>query len=155
MYLRIVRLVLAIFLACLCVRAADDPLMGTWKLNVAKSHYDPGPPPKSLIRIHEPSGKGIKVTSNAVAQDGKPVHFEFTANFDGKYYPVTGNGNRDEMTLKRIDAYTVETTNRNQGKETTRSRWVISKNGKTFTNTIEGVFPDGRTVHNVHVYDKQ
>src|SRR2546423_721911 len=99
-------LVMMLLVMCSGLSAADeDPLMGTWKLNPAKSKYDPGPPPKSLIRKHEPAPDGIKVTSNAIRQDGKTTHFDFTAKFDGKYYPVSGEGNRDEMALKRIDAY--------------------------------------------------
>ena len=31
------------------LRAADDPLIGTWKLNVAKSKFSPGPGYKSQM----------------------------------------------------------------------------------------------------------
>ena len=33
-----------------------DPFVGTWKLDLAKSQYDPGPRPKSQTRTWEPSG---------------------------------------------------------------------------------------------------
>jgi hypothetical protein len=29
------------------VRAQSNPLVGTWKLNLAKSKYDPGPRPRA------------------------------------------------------------------------------------------------------------
>ena len=45
-------LVLAMLLVGLGLHAADDPLMGTWKLNLAKSKFQPGPPPKSIVRKH-------------------------------------------------------------------------------------------------------
>ena len=82
-------------------------------------------------------------------------NFEFTAAFDEKFYPVTGNDVRNGISLKRIDAYTVETKNGKEGKPTTASEWTVSKDGKTYTNKIDGVFPNGQVVHNLHVYDKQ
>ena len=49
---------------------AADPIVGTWKLNVAKSKYSPGPAPKggttrieaacsSVDRSYGPAGKGV------------------------------------------------------------------------------------------------
>jgi len=37
---------------------ATDPRLGTWKLNVAKSKYEPGPAPKSLTVKIESAGLG-------------------------------------------------------------------------------------------------
>jgi hypothetical protein len=39
-----------------------DPFVGTWRLNVAKSKYTPGPIPKSVTSTYEPAGKGDKVS---------------------------------------------------------------------------------------------
>ena len=36
-----------------------DPFIGTWKLNVAKSKFDPGPPPKSVTWYFEDRGSGV------------------------------------------------------------------------------------------------
>src|SRR5713226_3380917 len=87
---------------------ASDPRVGTWKLNVAKSKYNPGPAPQSQTLKVEASGKGEKVTSEVVGADGKTTKAEYTANFDGKDYPITGNPNSDTVSLKRIDARTTE-----------------------------------------------
>ena len=52
--------------------AQDKDLgMGTWKLNLAKSKYQPGPPPKSLVVTFEPAGKGVKTTSDFVNAEGQ------------------------------------------------------------------------------------
>jgi len=37
---------------------ASDPRIGTWKLNVAKSKYNPGPAPQALTVNVEPLGPG-------------------------------------------------------------------------------------------------
>jgi hypothetical protein len=39
------------------VLAQGEPFAGTWKLDVAKSKYDPGPAPKSQTRTWDASGK--------------------------------------------------------------------------------------------------
>jgi hypothetical protein len=35
----------------------SNPLIGTWKLNLAKSKFSPGPPPKSQTLTFEGRGK--------------------------------------------------------------------------------------------------
>jgi hypothetical protein len=71
--------------------AQDDPLVGTWVLNVAKSKYTPGPPPKQQTTIFEAEGQGLKVTTKGTDSAGEPTMTAYTANYDGKDYPVTGN----------------------------------------------------------------
>jgi len=39
-----------------------DPRIGTWKLNVAQSTYDPGPPPQSVTRTYEDRGGGVTLS---------------------------------------------------------------------------------------------
>ena len=43
--------------------AQTDPWLGTWKLNLAKSTYSPGPPPKSLTVTIEAAGQGMKLVT--------------------------------------------------------------------------------------------
>src|SRR5262245_4742212 len=88
--------------------AQTDPLIGTWELNLAKSKVSPGPPPKSQTLTYEAVGQGVKVTVKGTDAEGKPINSQFTANFDGKDYPVSGNPDYDMTTLKRIDAYKTE-----------------------------------------------
>src|SRR6266403_2366559 len=75
--------------------AAAKNMVGTWKLDPAKSKYSPGPTPKSQIAKLEAVEGGMKVVSDRVEADGKNTHFEWTAKFDGKDYPVTGDPGRD------------------------------------------------------------
>src|SRR6266478_4152826 len=92
------------------VRAADDPMNGTWKLNIAKSTFDPGPPPKSLINKYEPDGKGgVKVTTIQTDAQGDSTNREYTERYDGKEYDANSRGG-DKVRLKRIDSHTVEGT---------------------------------------------
>ena len=72
------------------VAQTPDAHIGVWKLNVAKSKYDPGPAPKSGVAKWEAVATGTKVTVDDVEADGAATHWEFTANYDGKDQPITG-----------------------------------------------------------------
>ena len=41
--------------------------LGTWKLDLAKSKYSPGPPPKMQTRKEESAGDGIKNWTPTIA----------------------------------------------------------------------------------------
>ncbi len=136
-------------------RAADSNV-GTWKVNLAKSKYDPGPPPKTpnVIKI-EADGDGIKVTNDGVNAEGQPTHVTYSATYDGKDYPETGNPNADTISIKRINANTIETITKKGGKMMLTSRTVISNGGKLRTTTQNGTNAQGQKIHNVIVADKQ
>ena len=81
-----------------------DPIVGTWKLDVAKSTYKPGPAAKSATVVVEPAGKGIKVSVDAVGADGTPAKWGFTTQRDGKEVPVTGSALYDTASTRRCRA---------------------------------------------------
>ena len=132
-----------------------DPRIGTWKLNVAKSKYSPGPPPQSQTLKVEPSGQGEKVTSEVVAADGTRTTTQYTANFDGKDYPLTGSQIVDTVSLKRIDARTTERTDKKGGTVAQTIRRVVSADGKTMNVTVKGKNAQGQEMSNVVVFEKQ
>jgi hypothetical protein len=132
---------------------STDPLLGTWKLDVAKSKIS-GPAPKAGTVKYEAAGDALKVTVDLDATDG-PAHWGYTATWDGKESPVTGNPNADTAANKKIDARTSEVAMKKAGKATTTNRRVVSADGKTLTITIKGSTPDGQPVDDVQVYVKQ
>jgi hypothetical protein len=136
--------------------AQSDPQVGLWTLNVAKSKYSPGPAPKSGTTRIEAAGAGTKVIVDQVTADGSARHWEFTANYDGKDSPVTGNNpDVDTVARTRIDANTVQTISKKGGKVTTTQTSAVSSDGKTRTVTSKGVNASGQQVNNVAVYEKQ
>lgn len=139
------------------VRAQSNPLVGTWKLDVTKSKYDPGPVPKSLTRTVEPQGNGVKYTFEGVAADGKPIAYGFSATFDGKDSLVTGSmpSGADTISAKRIDANHYVATQKKGGKEVGVSQVAVSKDGKVTTVDVTGTTASGAKEHDVQVYDKQ
>jgi hypothetical protein len=136
--------------------AQNDPQVGVWKLNLAKSTYSPGPAPKSATTRIEAAGAGTKVIVDQALADGTMRHWEFTTNYDGKDSPVTGNNPDADMVARtRTNANTVQTISKKGGKVTTTQTSAVSSDGKTRTVTTKGVNASGQQVNNVAVYDKQ
>lgn len=129
--------------------------MGSWKLNVAKSKYSPGPAPKSLTVKFEPAGKGVKLTTEGVSADGKPTATEYTANYDGKDVPLKGSPVADTVSLRRIDALTTERTDKKAGKVVQTLKREIAKDGKSFTVTVKGTTAKGEPINHMLVFEKQ
>jgi len=106
------------------------------------------------VRV-EPSGQGEKVTAEFVNADGTRTTTQYTANFDGKDYPLTGSRIADTVSLKRIDARTTVRTDKKGGKVAQTLRRVVSQDGKTMTVTTKGTNAEGQAVNNVAVFNKQ
>ena len=135
--------------------AQSDPQVGVWKLNVAKSTFSPGPAPKSGNTTIEAAGAGAKVVVDQVIADGSKRHWEFTANYDGKDSPVTGNPDVDTVARTRLNPTTVQTIAKKGGKVTTTQTSAVSSDGKTRTVTTKGVNASGQQINNVAVYERQ
>lgn len=153
MTLRMRTVILVLAAIATTLWAADEALMGTWKLNLSKSKIV-GPIPKTRTMKIEPAGNGIKVTVNEMDAQGKPNSRIYTANFDGKEVGNPIPPDRDTISWKRIDARTWETTSKQGGKVTATSKRVVSPDGKVFTLTTTSFLEQGRTSVSVMVYDK-
>ena len=136
---------------------SSDPWIGTWKVNLEKSTYSPGPKPTSAATVKiEPSAGGIKTTIDGTNAEGKPIHTESVASFDGKDYPVTGaQAPNTTNALKRIDDRTFEVIGKVDGKPAVTTRVAVAADGKTMTATQTGTNAQGQSVNNVLVLDKQ
>jgi hypothetical protein len=132
---------------------APPQLLGTWKLNVGKSKYSPGPPLREETRVYTRGADGVTGVVTRTYADGEKERYEYIANFGGEYM-VTGNPAYDAVTLKRIDQLASEAMLTHAGMIYGIARRVISPDGKTMTITFDRKDND-RPVHNVAVYDKQ
>lgn len=132
-----------------------DPRVGSWQLNVAKSKFNPGPPPKSQTLKIEAAGKGEKVTSESISAAGEKTTTEYTADYDGKPHALKGSAVADMVTLKRVDSHTTERVDSKGGKTITTYHRVVSKDGKTMTVATKGTNAQGQASDNVVVFEKQ
>jgi hypothetical protein len=134
---------------------APPAFVGTWKLNLAKSKYSPGPPPKSAVVKHEAIDGGMRQVSDSVDAEGKTKHTEYSARFDGKESPIIGTDPPEVITLRRIDEYTAEWTVRSGTRIVSTGRAVYSRDGKVRTLTYSGTTSKGEKVENTTVWDRQ
>jgi hypothetical protein len=125
------------------VIAADDPFVGTWKMNAAKSKIG-SPPPKSITNTCTAQGNTQIIAIDSVEADGTITHRSWTSTFDGKDHPVVGDPNTDMSSETRVNPNTIEYVNKKNGKEVYRGRVVVSKDGKTFTDTGGGKDEKGK-----------
>jgi len=133
--------------------AQSNPFVGTWKLNVASSKYDPGPAPQSQTRTWDAAGM---VMVNGVNAAGKPMSYGYPIKGDGKEYPTMGAvpNTADMLTTKKIDANTFEANFTKAGKHVETATFKVSNGGKTMTINAKGA-TDAGAFNNVLVWDKQ
>lgn len=135
------------------VAAEQDLLIGSWQLDLVKSRYTPGPPPRSEVRTYMRDKDGVKGTIRRRLQDGREEVIEYRADFDHEY-PVMGTAAYDTIRLKRIDARTAEAVLSHAGRVFGTARRMISDDGRTLTITFRQE-NQGILESNVAVYRKQ
>ena len=131
----------------------NNPQLGTWKLNEAKSKF--AGKARNHTVVYETAGDQVKVTVDGVDENGAAVHNEWTGKFDGKDYPVTGDPTSEFRSYRMIGKNTLSITGKKGKKVTLSGRIVVSRDGKTRTVTTTTTNAKGRRVTNVAVYDKQ
>jgi hypothetical protein len=131
-----------------------DPVIGIWKLNLAKSKFALGTAPTDNTVTVEPAGQGIKVTSTTLRGKGKRIVVHYTAYLDGQDYPVTGSPDYDTVSLKR-NGVTVEGTRKKNGKVVQTYQRVVSEDGKIMTVATTGKDASGQTLNSVAVFDRR
>jgi hypothetical protein len=135
-------LAIILYVGATTLAAAQDPFDGTWRLNTAKSTYDPGPAPDKATVTIKSDGTTWTVTS-AASSEGKPLETSYTVKLDGTPAPLKGSPVADMVSVKRIDSRNVELKSMNGGKPVSESRATVSADGKTATVTGTGMTPRG------------
>lgn len=147
-------LLTAIMLAGLLPAAAPDPVLGVWKLNLARSRFNPGPAPRSQTRTYIQTPDGIQVTIRSVDMNGRSATIQFPEKYDGKDYAVQGSDVADALAMVRINDYMAEASMKHGGMVVATARRLITDEGKTLVISFKEVSSD-HPVDNELVYDKQ
>jgi hypothetical protein len=151
---RSIVLALAMCVVGVAASFAENPNMGTWKLNEAKSKIATGMMKNTTV-VYSAEGDSIKVTTDGVDGMGKPLHTEWTGKFDGKDYPLTGDPTADSRSYHKVSDHVMTLANKKDGKPTTTGKIVVSPDGKSRTLTVSGTDSAGKKVTGTAVYDKQ
>lgn len=151
---RSIAITLVLCLAACALSFAQDPNMGSWRLNESKSKLAPGTT-RNVTVVYAPAGDSVKVTTDGTDGAGKASHTEWTGKFDGKDYPVVGDPSADSRSYTRVNSSTLRITNKKAGAVTLTGRIVVSEDGKSRTLTTSGTDASGGQVSSTAVYDKQ
>lgn len=146
---------LLLFMAGQSTLAQNQLFVGTWKADVVKSKYTPGPGPRSETLRFEPSGGRFTVSLDGVNQQG-PYHSEATGKFDGVDVPVVATPSRQDVftyAFSRIDDHTWDIAIKVNGQRRIVVHNVVSEDGKTM-RAVSTVTTDGRINQDV-IYEKQ
>jgi hypothetical protein len=90
----------------------------------------------ALLTTYKMNGDGFTMS--------EPTGETYTAKFDGADYPVTGAHSYNAVSLKKINANTIEETDKRDGKVLDVYKMTISANGKTMT-VVDNDEVSGRT----------
>ena len=131
--------------------AQSSPLIGTWKLNLDKSKFSPGPPPRSATLTFTQDGQNIRNTTQGIDAQGNPTTGVLMHIYDGQPHPSTGGPDDAASAYTRVDANTFIFTRLRAGKLVAIGTGVVSQDGKTLTVNTTGNVPAG----GISVYEKQ
>lgn len=138
---------------------AADPLIGTWKLNVAKSKYpSTQPAPKELTETYrEINGGLIDFTYESVQADGTKELFKATWHAEGGTVNISeGQANPGRSYVETLlEPGNWYVTVLQDGKQIATMHKFISKDGKTMTQTSTDVDKDDKPSEILRVYEKQ
>ena len=128
---------------------------GSWKRNLSRSTYSPGPPPKTEQTVTMAVMNGVlQVTENGFNAEGRPTRIAYAVKFDGTEQQVDP-AQALTRTYRWIDERKFEGVNHVFREETTMIEYALAADGRTYTLTSTGITAQGQLVHNVVVYEKQ
>jgi len=113
----------------------NDPRIGRWQLNVAKSKFT-GTPPKGEARLYEDRGGGIVLsTLTTTLASGEMIVRYVLYKVDGKEYAQVPRGAETTSTVTQrfVDARIIEGVVKANGKVTGTFTHTVSADGKTLT----------------------
>jgi hypothetical protein len=142
-----------------------DPREGTWKLNLQRSTWSPGPGPQAqTCRIENRTDGFTSWTCAGVSATGEPTFSVTLRKYDGTDYPLyditqvtnfIANGARSALTqTSRILNGTVENVNKTNGQVTVTVRTTLSSDGRSYTSRQTGTNAQGQQVNDVLVFER-
>ena len=151
--MRYAKLAFALF-GFAAVLIAAEPFAGTWKLNLEKSKYKTGTPPKEQTATIAEAGSDLEVTISGTAADGTATMSHYTVPAQGGEGKIIQTP-YEAVSGKRVGPNEREVRYSKGGKVILTTHNTVSADGKTVTVNVKGTSAQGQPVDAVVVYDKQ
>jgi hypothetical protein len=152
--MRYTKLVL-VFLGFAAALCAADPFVGTWKMNLAKTKYKVGTPPKEQTVTITEAGTDLNIAIAGTAADGTKISMSYTVPATGGVGKVIESSAYDGISAKRMGPNEREVMYKKGGKTVYTSHSKVSADGNSLSVHAKGTNPLGQTVDAANVYDKQ
>ena len=118
-------------------KPARKSLVGTWKLNLAKSAWGKIPAPKEdTLEVKQDDEMGLKWAASGVSADGDRFNYSFEGAADGKDYPMKSPGNDAVIGFTRAYSRirgTLHAVDKKNGEVIQTSTTTVSNDGQTMT----------------------
>ena len=146
-------LTLALSVAAAAICFANNPTLGTWKLNESKSTFADGAGKTTLV-VWEKVGGQQKCTVEGTDAHGQKTLSVWTGKLDGKFYAVTGDPQVDQRSFKTNGENTIDMVTQKDGKTVGDGTIVVSADRKSRTVTSTMTNAKGVKVTSTLAYDK-
>jgi hypothetical protein len=134
---------------------AADPIVGTWKLNVAKSTFNPGAPLTAGTRVYSEANGLYTLDEKLTGADGKEISLQAKYRNGKDVKDLSGTPGADTTFGNKIDANTWDFDLKKDGTVVGHVHRVVSAGGKTLTVHNTGVQVNGAMGDETLVFDKQ
>jgi hypothetical protein len=151
-------LAIALVLAAVpdAARAADQ-FVETYRLNAAKSATTGGRMPAEMLLTISEDGAYLLVSTSGKTAAGAPITADVLVLpiVGGTVKAPAGEKNYDSTVVKRTNATTIDMVAMQKGKERTRVKLALSRDGKTLTRSFTSTNAQGRPVTGSSVFERQ
>ena len=151
-------LLVAVMLASVTPAWAADPIIGTWKLDVANSTFSAAMqdvPPKELVEvIREVEGDRLELAQNGTQEDGARVTFRITFPSQGGLVTINEGEGTEGLTFIEtlVSPGNWYATTLRAGKQVILRHKVVSADGSMKRETVRGTDERGRPFEQIEVY---
>lgn len=139
----------------MCAAEPSNPHLGTWKLNEAKSKFEPGAVRNETVTYTDAGKSLVKLEVNGVDGRGNGLHWTWKGRFDGKPEKVLGNTTLDTLAIKVTGPNTLSNIATKNGKIVAESTVELAHDGKSRTVKTIATDQAGRKVTSIVYYDKR
>lgn len=134
---------------------AGDPIVGMWKLNVAKSKFSPGNELTAATRLYTEVNGTYTLEQKLTGKDGKETSFRVTYREGEDVKQESPVAGADTTHAKKVDANTWDFELKKDGKVVGHVHRVLSADGRTLTAHNTGTRLTGATGEETLVFDRQ
>jgi hypothetical protein len=150
-----------VFLSTVVLVAAENPWLGTWKLDPAKSRLAPYPKAAKEMTVtsRDLGNETVEVTLKGTSIDGSPISRKYTVGAKGG--PTTWleggppAGYAENTTLDKANDRVRDSIFMHDGKKLSESHFVLSDDGKSLTVTTKGANIVGKPLDVTAFYERQ